>query len=161
MLSMYLHVVATKVVNHVNCNDKGLKVHRQESQKSKKWAFSEVTSTALPDSITDIKESFQLKIKFSKRPMYYQLLRDFGKVSFIVLIYFQSLGIKYLHDMNISSIAWYSNEVSPQCNLMMTYALLEVYLGYISYCQKETFFENQYDQMKYFGTVKAALGLVS
>ena len=34
-LSMFLLVFATKVVTHFNDNDKGLKVYRQETKKSK------------------------------------------------------------------------------------------------------------------------------
>ena len=35
--------------------------------------------------------------------------------------------------------------------------LLEVYLRNISYCQKEAFFEDQYDQMKEFQNGKESL----
>ena len=35
LLSMFLFVVATKVVTHFNDNKKGLKVYRKESEKSK------------------------------------------------------------------------------------------------------------------------------
>ena len=34
-LSMFLHVVTTKVMTYFNDNDKGLKVYRQETKKSK------------------------------------------------------------------------------------------------------------------------------
>ena len=35
-LSMFLHVVTTKIMIYFNDNDKGLKVYRQETKKSKK-----------------------------------------------------------------------------------------------------------------------------
>ena len=34
-LSMFLYVVATKVITHFNDKDKGLKVYRQDTKKSK------------------------------------------------------------------------------------------------------------------------------
>ena len=80
LLFMFLYVVTTKILTHFS--DTGLKVYRQETQKSKQRTFSDVASTALPD-FSPIWYTRRLKNKFFKKNRYYELLRDFGKVSFI------------------------------------------------------------------------------
>ena len=79
---------------HFNDNDKGLKIYRQETKKSKQWTllitqtFFEVTSLLCQTQAHSdiIWEGFQFKKKLFKKPRRSQFLkRSFGEVSFIYL----------------------------------------------------------------------------
>ena len=85
---------------------------------------------------SDIWEGFQLKNKLFKKSRDYYLLKDFEEVSFILLIYFQSLGIKCLQNMNIYEFCqiWDSNLGGEEETLLKTFtqrSLTKVHLSVI------------------------------
>ena len=99
---MFLYVVGNKVATHFNNDGKGLKVYRQETQKLKWITFSEVKSTAFPDSgpLYYIRRLPAQKLIFQKNQALL-VIKRFYRSLIHILTYFQSLGIKYLEDMNI------------------------------------------------------------
>ena len=100
-LCFCIYVVPTTIITHFNNNCKELKVHRQETEILKYRTYSEVILTALLDSspfwymrrLTGQKWTFQ-------KTQGLLVITRFWSLSHI-FIYFQSLWIKYLQDMNI------------------------------------------------------------
>ena len=91
--SMFLFVVATKIVTHFNDNVTGLKIDTQETKKSKSWIllmaqkffrWHQLLCQTQAHFHTTL-GGFQFINKFFKKPNHYPLLRDFGEVSFIYL----------------------------------------------------------------------------
>ena len=103
-LYMFLYVAATKVVTHFN--DKGLTVYRQETQNQNsehflRWhqllRFARIKPILIYEKACSSKKTFQIT-------QVLWVIKRFWKNLIHILIHFQSFGMKYLHDTNISSV---------------------------------------------------------
>ena len=92
LLSMFLHVVTTKVATHFSDNEKWLKVYKDQEIKIVNFAddtnffWGDINSFARLKLILILYEKASSpKIKLFKKTRHYQLLRGFGEVIFINL----------------------------------------------------------------------------
>ena len=92
LLSMFVNVVATKVITHFNDNGKGLKAYKQETKKSKWWTvltrnvfWGDINCFASLKPILRLYEKSSSSNTNFQKGWHYQLLKDFREVSFIDL----------------------------------------------------------------------------